>query len=172
MGCSRKTASRLLSETRPYAAQLRRDYAVAFSMRTGYPLEAVTQPEDIDYTAAIKGWRDIGPASLATKTAALLGAGMATRSMRVYGMMADFTVTHGVDGRPAAVKVVITPAPGVDARHLLAIAESTFSGGLMLTHYGPDGSQRYQIMPHAESIDRILKTIKNEQKNITTKLSR
>jgi hypothetical protein len=170
MGCSAKTAARVLSRSKPYTSQLKRAYAVTFSINVGCPLDTVTQPADPDYAKAIQGWLLTNPASLATKLAATLGAGIATRSMRVHSMLADFTVTHGLDGRPSVLRVSITPVAGTQLRHTLAIAESSYSGGMLLTHLDSKNAQRCQVTPSEESIDRILKSIKNEHKNNSTRI--
>ena len=159
MGCSEKTAGRILSTSRPYTSLLKRAYAAAFAVNLGYPLECVTQPADTDYADALKGWPTVGPASMATKVAAVLGAGIATRAMRVYGLLADFTVSHGIEGRPSVVSVAISKEPN-QGRHILAIAESSYTGGMLVTHFDSQKHQRCQLTPTEESIDRILKTIK------------
>jgi hypothetical protein len=169
MGCSLKTAGRILASKRPYTTPLKRAYMVSFSSYVGCPLEVITQPMDLDYVAALEGWQSVSPASLATKVASALGAGMATRSMCVFSMPADFTVMHGPDGRPASVRVDVTAEVGRRERHSLLVAESGFAGGLLLTHLDEARNQRGQVTPSADAIDRILKSIKNEQKNHTTK---
>jgi hypothetical protein len=170
MGCSAKTAARVLSSSRPYASQLKRAYAIAFSISVGCPLDTVTQPSDPDYTTSIRGWLNTNPASLATKLAATLGAGIATRSMRVHSMLADFTVIHGIDGRPSVLRVSVSPVAGSQMRHTLAIAESSFANCMLLTHLDNKNSQRCQVTPSEENIDRILKSIKNEHKNNATRI--
>jgi hypothetical protein len=55
-------------------------------------------------------------------------------------------------------------------RHTLAIAESSYSGGMLLTHLDSKNAQRCQVTPNEESIDRILKSIKNEHKNNATRI--
>lgn len=148
---------------------MKRTYAARFARSMGYPLESVTDPVDLDYEESLRGWMSIGPATLATKSAATLGAGIATRSMRVFGMLADFTVAHGLDGRPATVSVVVSPDGDQTSRHTLVIAESSLTSGLLLTHLDASRARRGQVAPSEAVIDRILKSIKNEQKNITTK---
>lgn len=169
MGCSARTARRILAKDKPYASLLKRAYAAAFSRSVGHPLEVVTQPADITYATALRGWTNDLTASLATRTAAHLGAGIATRAMQVFGMLADFSVTHGIDGRPSAVHVSIAPAQGNNLRHTLSTAESSFARGLLLTHFDGRNAQRSQVTPSADCIDRILKAIKDEGKNYTTK---
>ncbi len=159
----------MLSTARPYSSLLKRAYVATFSVNMGIPLEAVTTPVDLEYTEALKGWPSDGPASLATKVAAALGAGIATRSMRVCDMLADFTVYHGADGRPSTVSVAIAPEMGMPLRHTLVIAESSYTGGMLLTHFDTKNAQRCQVTPSEEVVDRILKTIKHEQKNNTAK---
>ena len=169
MGCSPRTARRLLSSSAPYSSLMKRSYIVAFAASVGCPLETVTQPVDVEYIEALAGWMTTNPASLATKVAAALGAGIATRAMRVFNMPTDFTVAHGPDGRPASVRVDITAVIGRKERHGLVVAASSLTGGLLLTHLDESGAQRCQVTPSADAIDRILKSIKHEQKNITTK---
>jgi hypothetical protein len=148
---------------------MKRSYIVAFASNVGCPLEVVTQPADVEYTESLLGWMTTNPASLATKVAAALGSGIATRAMRVFNMPTDFTVAHGPDGRPASVRVDITAVIGRKERHSLLVAASSLTCGLLLTHLDEDGAQRCQVAPSEDVIDRILKLIKYEQKNLTAK---
>ena len=163
------SVSGALSSSVPYPSLMKRSYIIAFASSVVCPLESVTQPADVEYLEAIAGWMTTNPASLATKVAAALGAGIATRAMRVFNMPADFTVAHGPDGRPASVRVDITAVIGRKERHSLVTAASSITGGLLLTHLDEGGAQRCQVTPIEDVIDRILKSIKNEQKNHTTK---
>jgi hypothetical protein len=160
LGCSYRTAWRILSSRVPYTAKIRKAYVVAYAFNTGAPYEHIVRPFDLDYSAAIVGWLDVTIASQATKTAALLGAGIATRSMTAHNMVADFSVLHSYDGRPASVVVLVKASPGV--AHQLRISEMSDVGGLVLTHTGPKSDMRCQVRPTETFIDNILRSIKNE----------
>lgn len=160
LGCSYRTAWRILSEKFPYTACIRKAYIVSYAYNTGSPFEHIVRPFDADYATAIAGWLDVTIASQATKTASLLGAGIATRSMTAHNMVADFSVSHSSDGRPAAVVVIVKASVGLT--HQLRISEMSDVGGLVLTHTGPRSEVRCQVRPTEAFIDNILRNIKNE----------
>lgn len=167
LGCSSETARRILNSSRPYKARLNRAYAVAFASRTGYPLELVVDFADTDYAAALSGWTSISEANVACKTAAMLAAGVASRAMVRFGMVAHYTVTHGHDGRPKTAEISIPSKSGCQR---ITFAESA-AGGLQLTFRDWKNEEQAKGVASDKRIDTILQHIKNETTYISSHLA-
>ena len=168
-GCSARTARRLMA-TEPGAVPcLRRIYALRAARNTGATVTFLCG-EEYRTEKFITGWENVRDKTEARRTAGLMAMQIATFASFGFDVPADYTVTHGVDGMPLSVEIIIQPVPGI--RHRLFFGDSTGKGRTLLHYYNPFGELSYNAASTEKSLTIILNRIRYECKNISSKKPR
>jgi hypothetical protein len=144
------------------------------SLGTGIPLENILRTCWREYQEHLRGWMDIQLPSMAVRAAAELASGLSMRASLGYDVRCDYSVTHGVNGRPVSVEVRFYNLAG--HAHVLEFKESAQFRGLHMLYITPSGLVQYNGQPRAGSIEDIMRIVsreskkiaKNEQKDIAT----
>ena len=173
MRCSIRTAERILAVGQPFCGRLKRRYAVNMSARTGMPLESILRTCWQGYREHLGGWMDVQLPSMACKIAAELACGIAARAQQGYGVRTDYTVTHGVNGRPVSIELCLYNLAGNE--HRITLKESALWRGLHMVYLDRLKHPAYNGKPDVQTIERALalvasenrKIYKNGEKNIT-----
>jgi hypothetical protein len=184
LGCSERTAGRIVSRRRPYRAPMKMAWVERLCNATGQPIGDILGTRQArSWQQCLTGWNHAHNSREALQFATDCAVAVAARAFARYRLSGSFSVAYS-GGYPHEVVLYLSAAPDVSvlggrfAAHQLAItAEKVYNepGGrrrMMLQHLRPDGAAPDKSFLTPQLLESTLARIHALTKNLNAELQR
>ena len=181
LGCSERTAKRLLSRKNPYKARIKVDWAHRICSAVGKPAIHVLGPKGVRlFPHAVVGWHRARSRTEALEMASDMATSIALQAMIHFGLTGHFSVSYR-SMWISEVVIFLSPAPemtiegGEYGYHRLVITSAPSSDGvsrMWIQHVEPKtmGATDKEILT-PKYLEKLIHDIYALTKDLTTKLN-
>ena len=164
LGCSERTAARMLSRSRPYNSRMRRNWAMRICLAAGIPPERVIGSEESTYGRLLVGWKSL-PLVEAVSAASDLCATLFRQAIQGYGMRGGYYVETVDDTvKHAVLRLRVKQAPRSEEHTLLVCYRPLADDGLWVRHFRPGvEAMQSEVRLTRENIEKIFRIMFRQQ---------
>ena len=164
LGCSERTAARMLSRKNPYSSRMRRSWAVRICLAAGVPPDKVIGNDATTYGRLLVGWKHL-PLAEAVSAASDLCSTLFRQAIQGYDMRGGYFVeTVGDTVKHAVLRLRVCNAPRSAENTLLICYRPLADSGLWVRHFRPGvESMQSEVKLTRENIEKIFRIVFRQQ---------
>jgi hypothetical protein len=182
LGCSERTAGRIVSRSRPYRAPMKMAWVSRLCNAVRRPIgDVLGTRAPRTWEQCLLGWNHARTNEEALQLAADCALAIVYRASQQYQLSGSFGVTYH-DGYPSEVIIMLSTAPALakmggpfSLHQIIISAEKAYSGNgrrMMIQHIGPGVEIPDKTFLNSTILEKTLATIHALTKNFTADLQR